>query len=267
MLKIIFISDIVGKIGRKAVVQHLPKLKKHYEADLVVANAENLAHGIGFTSSTLEEMKRVGVDLCTSGNHAWKKGGSDDILDSKNPFVIRPANYSSRKSGIGYKTIEIGKNTVTVVNLLGKVFIDEKDIDSPFKTMEKILKKIDHSIVLVDFHGEATSEKSAFANYFDGQISAVLGTHTHVQTADERILDKGTAYITDVGMVGYYDSIIGADKKQIFNLFLGQGKSSKRHDLPEKGVALFNGVYLEINTKTGKAHKIERIYKIITVNK
>ncbi len=268
MLKIIFISDIVGKIGRKAVTYELPKLKRQYNPDLVIANVENLAHGIGFTNSTLEEMKRAGVDICTSGNHAWKKAGSDAILDLNDSYVIRPANYPSKKSGIGYKTVKIGKNNVTVVNLLGQVFIDEEEIDSPFKVMEKILKKVGKdSFVLVDFHAEATSEKTAFANYFDGQLSAVLGTHTHVQTADERILDKGTAFITDVGMVGYYDSIIGAEKKQIFNLFLGQGKSSKRHDLPEKGKVLFNGAYLEINAKTGLAHKIERIYKSFTINK
>jgi hypothetical protein len=268
MIKILFLSDIVGKIGRKAVVEYLPKLIKQYEPDLVIANAENLAHGIGFTNSTLEEIKEAGVHICTSGNHAWKKAGSDEILNLNNPYVIRPANYPSKKSGKGYKAIEIGKNNIIVVNLLGKVYIDEEEVDSPFKVMERILKKLDkHDIVLVDFHAEATSEKTAFANYFDGQVSAVLGTHTHVQTADERILEKGTVFITDVGMTGYYDSIIGSDKNQIFNLFLGQGKSSKRHDLPDKGKVLFNGAYLEINAKTGKAHKIERIYKSFTINK
>ena len=151
-----------------------------------------------------------------------------------------------------------------MVNLLGEVFIDEK-VASPFRTMDNILKISQKSLVLVDFHAEATSEKIAFAQYFDGKIAAVIGTHTHVQTADERILAKGTGYLTDAGMVGYYDSIIGANKEQIYNLFLGSGKSSKKHDLPNSGLCEFNAVYLEIDEKEKVTHKIERINKVVKV--
>lgn len=264
MIKIIFISDIVGKIGRNAVRQYLPTLKRHYHPDLIIANAENLAHGIGFTEKTLQEMLEAGVDFFTSGNHAWKKNGADEVLSAPNPIIIRPANYSNRKSGIGYRELKIGQISLFVVNLLGEVFIDEK-VASPFRTMENILKISKKNLVLVDIHAEATSEKMAFANYFDGKITAVIGTHTHVQTSDERILDRGTGYITDAGMVGYYDSIIGANKEQIYNLFLGSGKSSKKHDLPYHGLCQFNAIYLEIDEKEKITRKIERINKVVKV--
>jgi len=216
MIKIIFLADIIGKIGRRAVVQYLPELKKEYKPDLTIANVENLAHGIGFTQKTLDEMLDAGVDLFTSGNHAWRKGGSDDILNQENSLVIRPANYEDSKSGVGVRQLEIGQNKLIVVNLLGKVFIDE-EVDNPFTTLEGIIKKYKKSLILVDFHAEATSEKNAFGLYFDGKVAAVLGTHTHVPTCDQRILSGGTGYITDAGMIGHYDSVIGADKNQIFN--------------------------------------------------
>lgn len=264
MIKIIFISDIVGKIGRNAVAQQLPALRRHYHPDLVIANAENLAHGIGFTGKTLQEMTDAGVDFFTSGNHAWKKNGADEVLSAPNPIIIRPANYSSRKSGVGYRELKIGQISLFVVNLLGEVFIDEK-VANPFRTMENLLKISQKNLVLVDFHAEATSEKTAFANFFDGKIAAVIGTHTHVQTADERILDKGTGFITDAGMVGYYDSIIGANKEQIYNLFLDRGKSSKKHDLPNSGLCGLNAVYLELDEKERVTRKIERINKVVKV--
>ena len=266
MIKIIFIADIVGKIGRKAVAQYLPKLKKQYQPDLVIANAENLAHGIGFTRKTLEEMTVAGVDFFTSGNHAWKKAGSDEVLDDKSLPIIRPDNYADKRSGVGYKAIKIGINKLIVVNLLGRVFIDD-NLLSPFQSMEQVLKKEKEAIFIVDFHGEATSEKVAFGQYFSGKIAAMIGTHTHVLTSDARILSGGTGYITDAGMVGYYDSIIGADKGQIFNLFLSSGKSSKKHDLPEVGECCFNAVYLEINEKTAQTVKIKTINKIINITK
>jgi 2',3'-cyclic-nucleotide 2'-phosphodiesterase len=264
MIKIIFIGDIVGKIGRRAVSQYLPKLKTKYKPDLVIANAENIAHGIGFTQKTLGEAVDAGVDFFTSGNHAWGKAGSDDILNKKPPLVIRPANYKGKKSGVGYQEIEIGQNKLIVVNLLGKVFIPDS-LNCPFKELKKIVKKHKDDIIVVDFHAEATSEKNALGQYFDGQISAVLGTHTHVPTSDGRVLDGGTGCITDVGMVGYYDSVIGARKDQIFNLFLGKGKSSKKHDLPDSGKCQFNAVYLEINPKTKKTTKVKRLDKIINI--
>ena len=279
MLKIIFISDIVGKIGRNAVREYLPSLKKKYQPDIIIANAENLAHGIGATQTTIDELKALGVTAFTSGNHIWEKAGSDEMLDDPNNNLVRPANYAVKKSGVGVRTINVsvgrGKNKLgviklNVVNLMGKVFYgwgkdDSEVLHDPFKVLDKIVSADRQGIYFVDIHAEATSEKAALANYFDGRVAAVIGTHTHVQTADERILSGGTAFISDAGMVGYFDSIIGADKQQIFNKFFGLGKSSKKHDLPSAGEAIFNGVYLEIDVKSRKAKKIERISKIVNV--
>ena len=264
MIKIIFLADIVGKVGRRAVQQYLPKLKRQYHPDLVIANAENLAHGVGFTRSTLAEMSAAGVDFFTSGNHAWKKANSDEILDERNALVIRPANYMEKKSGRGFKLLKIGQNKIIVVNLLGRVFIPEK-LDCPFRVMEKILARHPKAVAIVDFHGEATSEKVAFGQYFAGQVAAVIGTHTHVPTADERIIAPGTAFITDAGMIGLADSVIGADKRTIWQMFLGHGKSSGKHDLPDSGPCEFDAVYLEIDEKSSQAKKIKRLNKIIEV--
>ena len=265
MFKVIFLADIVGKIGRKAVIQYLPELQKRYKPDFVMANAENLAHGIGFTQKTLNEMLAAGVDFFTSGNHAWKKAGADELLNEKSPLVIRPANYLPKKSGIGFKEFKIGKNKLLVVNLLGRVFIEER-VGSPFKALEKILKKYkDYKMIIVDFHAEATSEKVALAQYFNGKVSAVLGTHTHVPTCDQKVLSEGTAFVADVGLIGYYDSVIGANKEEVLKMFLGKGKGSKKHDLPDHGQCQFNAVYLEIDEKTGRATKIKRLDKIINI--
>jgi metallophosphoesterase (TIGR00282 family) len=264
MVKIIFIGDVIGKIGRRALAKHLPVLKEKYKPDVVIANAENIAHGIGFTVNTLAEASAAGVDVFTSGNHTWGKSGSDKILNQKPPIIIRPANHIGRKSGVGKVEINIGQNKLIVINLLGKVFISE-NLHSPFKVLEKLLKKHKNDMVLVDFHAEATSEKNALGQYFDGRVSAVLGTHTHVPTADNRVLAGGTGYITDIGMVGYYDSVIGSRKDQIFNLFLEKGKSSKKHDAPDIGKCQFNAVYLEIDPKTNKTTKIKRLDKIVNI--
>ncbi|MFA6525826.1 MAG: TIGR00282 family metallophosphoesterase [Candidatus Buchananbacteria bacterium] len=271
MIKIIFIADIVGKIGRNAVRDYLPTLKSKYKPDVIIANAENLAHGIGATQKTLDEMKDAGVDMFTSGNHIWEKGGSDEMLENPENKLIRPANFAAKLAGMGHIEYSIGEIKLNVVNLMGKVFYgwerEKKEIlHDPFKTLEKIISSDRQGIYLVDFHAEATSEKAALANYFDGRVAAVLGTHTHIQTADEKILPEGTGFITDAGMVGYYDSIIGADKQQIYHLFMKTGQSSKKHDLPSQGVATFNAVYLEIDEKSRKTVKIERINEIINVN-
>ncbi len=268
MLKVIFIGDIIGKIGRKAVIQHLNSLKKKYLPDLVLANGENIAHGIGFTHHTLAEVREAGVDLFTSGNHAWSKGSADAILDDPDPMIIRPANYPKKKSGLGLKTLSVKKisqNKILVVNLLGKVFIDEP-VTCPFKSLERIAQEYQDYIIVVDFHAEATSEKLAMGHFAAGKVAAVLGTHTHVPTCDARILDRGTGYVSDIGMVGYYDSVIGADKRQVINMFLKEGTSSKKHDLPETGECQFNAVYLEIDVKTKQTKKIIRVDDIVKVN-
>ncbi|MFA5020536.1 MAG: TIGR00282 family metallophosphoesterase [Patescibacteria group bacterium] len=285
MIKILFISDIVGKIGRNAVREYLPILKKKYEPDAIIANAENLAHGIGATQKTLDEMKDAGVDMFTSGNHIWEKGGSEAMLNDSANRLIRPANFPAKLPGQGFITLSlpfnlpegggeerwsVGEIKLKVVNLMGKVFYgwekDKKEIlHEPFKTLDKIISADRQGLYLIDFHAEATSEKAALANYFDGRVAAVIGTHTHVQTADERILPGGTGLITDAGMVGYHDSIIGADKQQIYHLFMKTGQSSKKHDLPSTGLAVFNAVYLEIDEVTRKTIKIERINESVEV--
>lgn len=265
MIKIIFLADIVGKIGRKAVLAALPELKRQYQPDVVIANAENLAHGLGFTQKTLDEMTAAGVDFFTSGNHAWEKAGSEEILNQKEPQVIRPANYIGAKAGLGWRELKIGENKLLVVNLIGKVFIPEKT-EEPFKILEEIVKKYENKPIIVDFHAEATSEKAALANYFDGRVAAVLGTHTHVPTCDHRILPGGTAFVSDAGMIGYYDSVIGAEKHQVFNLFLESGQAGKKHDLPETGACQFNAIYLELAGNGAKALTIKRLDQIIKIN-
>lgn len=261
MLKILFFGDIVGKIGRQALKKVLPTLKKKYQPDLVIANGENLAHGLGVTKKILMEMKEAGIDFLTSGNHIWKKKEISEIFDDsewKN-FIIRPANWPAGVPGEGAKLLKVGRFSVLVINLMARVFIDE-DLDCPFRKLDEILsqyknKKI--NAILVDFHGEATSEKVALGWYADGRVSAILGTHTHVGTADTKILPQGTAHITDVGMVGAKDSIIGMKKEEPIAGFLTQ--LPQAFEPPEKGEAIINAVYLEIDPKAKKAKKIERV--------
>lgn len=268
MLKILFIPDVVGKIGRNAVSQELPKLKKKYKPDLIILNAENSAHGIGATQKIIDEFKELGIDIFTSGNHIWEKGGSDLMLDNPENRLIRPANYGSKKSGVGVIRVNIGEIKLSVVNLQGRVYHgwnkeEQEHLNCPFRILEKIIEGDKDSLYFIDFHADATSEKSALASYFDGKVQAVFGTHTHIQTADEKILEKGTAFITDAGAIMAEDSIIGADKKQVWNLFLKSGQTSKKHDLPATGKTIFNAVYLEIDEKKKKAVKIERVNKVV----
>ena len=270
MLKILFIPDIIGKIGRNALASELPKLKKRYHPDVVILNAENSAHGIGATQKIIDELKNLGIDVFTSGNHIWDKAGSDEMLDNPENRLIRPANYSSKKSGAGVIQLNIGEIKLNVVNLQGRVYFDwQKDesefLHCPFKTLEKIIQKEKDALYFVDFHAEATSEKNALATYFDGKVQVIVGTHTHVQTADERILENGTAFITDAGCVAYADSIIGSAKQQVWNLFLKIGQTSKKHDLPAYGEVMFNAIYLEIDEQERVAKKIERINKKIII--
>lgn len=264
-LKIIFLGDIFGKLGRQGIKKIIPELKKEFQPDLVLANAENLAHGRGITESTLEEMTSAGIDLFTSGNHVWDKNNVYTIINKKNSPIIRPANYPEDTPGQGEKLLKIGVNSVLVINLIGRVFFRE-DFDCPFRTVNKILdkyKKTNLAGIIIDIHAEATSEKVALGHYLNGRVSAVCGTHTHVQTSDEKILDKGTAYITDIGMTGSQDSVIGLDKKTIISNYLSQ--ITKTAEVPETGLCQINGIYLEINPKNKKALTITRINKTIEI--
>jgi len=258
-IKILFFGDIFGRPGRQGIIKILPKLKKEYKADLVIANAENLAHGRGVTKSTITDMLDAGIDLFTSGNHIWDKRDGFKLLEEKNPVLIRPANYPSGTAGQGEKLVKVGQKSILVINLIGRVFFRE-DFNCPFQTVAKILKKYQKKNIagiIIDFHAEASSEKVAMGYYLDGKVSAVLGTHTHIQTADEKIQENGTAYITDVGMTGPEVSVIGLDKEIIIDNFLTQ--INKSADIPETDTCQINAVYLEIDPKTQKALKIKRI--------
>ena len=265
MLKILFIGDIVGKIGRKAVQKILPGLKKELKPDLVIANAENIAHGHGVTEKTLKEVMEAGVDWFTCGDHAFKKGKEFGIY--KNMPILRPANYSKNAPGKGYSVIAAGEHNILLINLIGRVFM-KMDHDCPFNKLDEILadknladKKF--SAIIIDMHAEATSEKIALGHYADGRASAVLGTHTHIMTADHKITKQGTAHITDTGMAGFADGCIGIEKENIIDTFLTQIKHT--HNIPEKGRTIFNSVLVSINGKTGKAKKIEPITKFVEI--
>lgn len=267
MLKILFIGDICGKIGRKAVAKILPKLKKELKPDLVIANAENLAHGKGVTESTLKEMMEAGIDWFTNGDHAFKaKKQIENIYNGGFP-ILRPANYSAGAPGQGQALITVGKKQILLINLIGRAFM-RMDYDCAFRKLDEILanpalagQKI--SAIIVDMHAETTSEKVALGHFADGRVSAILGTHTHVMTADHKITKNGTAYITDAGMTGFADGVIGLDKENIIKTFLTQIKY--QHELPEKGQAIFNAVLLDVDPKTAKAKSIKPIKKFVEI--
>lgn len=258
-MKILFIGDIVGRPGRSIVRSLLPELRKEFSPDIVIANGENAAAGVGITKKIYDELMNYGIDVITMGNHIWDR--RDFLPDiSSCPNLIRPANYPEGVPGIGYKVFSGSRVKYGVTNLVGRVFMP--CIDCPFRIADSLLLKMkgETPIIIIDFHGEATSEKNALAWFLDGKVSAVIGTHTHIQTADERILPQGTAFITDAGMVGAYDSIIGVQKEQIIKRFW---LSIPEHFEPEKnGPGLFNGLIIDIDDKSGKAKEIKRIYRI-----
>jgi len=250
-LKILAIGDVIGKPGRRALQQLLPGLINEYGLQLVMANGENSAHGIGITAKTAQELLDAGVDVITSGNHIWAQRDIIACMDGETP-IIRPLNFAPGVAGRGYITVK----GVLVVNLIGRIFIGQADC--PFRAMDALLSSLIPlpRVILVDFHAEATSEKIALGRYLDGRVSAVLGTHTHVGTTDSHILPGGTAYVTDIGMVGPLDSIIGDDVDNVLNSFL----TGLPHRLSVgRGIAALDAILLEINDDTGRAVSIERI--------
>lgn len=264
-ITILFFGDIVGKPGRRAIEKIIPDLKKEYQPDLIMANAENLAHGTGVTGKTLTQMTTAGIDFFTSGNHIWSKPEIYELFNNPDLPLIRPANYSDDSPGKGYKIIDVNGFNVLIINIHGQVFINE-ELSSPFKKIDEILEKTKKeklNAIIVDFHAEATSENVGFGWHCDGRVSAVLGTHTHVPTADNRILLEGTAYQTDIGMVGLRDSVIGINKDIILNNFTQE--KTKSHDIDEHGICAINATLLKINTNTKQAISIDRIYREIEV--
>jgi hypothetical protein len=256
--RILFVGDVMGRPGRRVLRSLAPLLRQEYAPDFVIVNGENAAGGAGLTPRTAAQIFHCGVDGITGGNHIWRNKEVAGIIEDAR--VIRPANYPDRTPGDGSRVLKKEGVRLGVVNLLGRLFMDP--IDCPFVAADRELRKLSRrcDIVLVDFHGEATSEKVAMGWHLDGRAQAVLGTHTHVQTADERISKKGTACITDVGMTGSADSVIGVNRKLALDKFLtcmpGQFKIA--------GTNLFlDAVFLEVSLEEKRATRIERIHRFV----
>jgi len=260
-MKILFIGEIVGKLGRQTVGRVLPTLRKDANITVVLANAENLAHGKGVTTTTLAEVQGYGVDALTSGNHVFWRKEVNEVFENDSP-IIRPANYPEDVPGKGYQIIDLGKDgKVLLLNLLGRTFFNEP-VFCPFRTVDKILKDFEgesFSAIVVDFHAEATSEQVAMGWYLDGRVTTVVGTHRHVPTADCWVMPKGTAYVTDVGMVGAKHSVLGV----VPEIIIEKLKSPKpqKFEWVEEGPTVFNSVLIEV--KDGRAKSIGRVDKVL----
>lgn len=255
-MKVLFIGDIVGKVGRQTVSACLPGLVDKHNIDLVIANGENVAAGFGLTESLVKDLFRMGIHVITTGNHVWDKKEFVGYI-SKEDRVIRPANFAPGVPGFGSILHGLPDGTkIGVLNLAGRIFMTP--VDCPFRTAQSEIEKLQNEakIIIVDLHAEATSEKVAFGYFVDGKVSAVIGTHTHVQTADEKILSDGTAYITDVGMTGPAHSVIGIDVDQIIRRFL-TGMPDRFETAQGQGI--FSAVVIAIDKDSGKATGIERI--------
>jgi metallophosphoesterase (TIGR00282 family) len=255
-LRVLFIGDIIGEPGRKMVRANMRSLTETHRPDLVIANGENAAGGFGITSEIAEELFSLGIHVLTSGNHVWDKKEIEAYL-TKQDRLIRPANYPDGNPGFGSVVISTARaGKAAVLNLEGRVFMS--NLEDPFRVAEREIARLkkETQVVIIDFHAEATSEKVALAWHVDGKASAVIGTHTHVQTADERVLTGGTAFITDAGMTGPTDSVIGVKKEQAIARFLYQ--TPHRFELP-KGPVHLCAVLIDIDSATGKARSIERI--------
>jgi len=270
-MKILFFGDIVGKPGRQAIKKILPKLKEKYEPDLILANGENLAHGKGISQDSTKEMIDAGIDWLTLGNHAFSKKGTQDIFEDKKLPLLRPANWGQEIPGRGFAQINIRSKKILLINLVGRVFMQQQ-FDNPFLCAKEILEdyslkkesgKEKVSAIIIDWHAEATSEKVAMGWYLDGKVSFVVGTHTHVGTDDARVLPGGTAFVSDVGMVGVQDSVLGVDKEIIIKRFLTQ--LPYQMEVAE-GPVLVSAVLVTIDEKTGLAQNIEKLKEIVKVD-
>jgi metallophosphoesterase (TIGR00282 family) len=257
-MQVLAIGDVIGKPGRQAVRKLLPGLRQQYQLDMVIANAENAAGGLGLTLSSAKELLEAGVDILTSGNHIWDQKEIIPYLDGDLP-ILRPYNYPPGVPGRGCLT----RDNIAVISLMGRAFIG--NFDCPFRAMDQLLAGFGekYSIIIVDFHAEATSEKVALGRYLDGRVSAVVGTHTHVGTVDARVLPNGTAHITDIGMVGPQDSIIGDDVQSVLNRFLTV--MPHRLAVSSGSRVVFNAVLINIDDKSGQAVSIERVDREVDI--
>jgi 2',3'-cyclic-nucleotide 2'-phosphodiesterase len=256
-MRILFVGDILGKPGRQVTAEWLPQLRKEHDIDLVIVNAENAAGGNGITEPVIDMLYNIGVDAITTGNHAWDKREGHGLIEDGR--VLRPANYPADAGGIGATVVHTSEGyPVGVLNLQGRTFM--QPIDCPFRVARRQIEDLrsEAIVIIVDFHAEATSEKQAMGWYLDGDVTAVLGTHTHVPTADERVLPEGTAYITDVGMTGPYESILGMEIEGSLNRFL-TGRRDRM--VPARNDVRFSAVLIDVDPQTGHALSIQRISK------
>lgn len=261
-IKILFFGDVVGSLGRKAVKTMLPLWQDKYRADLTIANIENLAHGKGLTLKTLQEIQATGLDLFTGGNHIWSKESILDIEKQEKFPIAFPANDSRTFPDYTYQSKIVDDQKVIVFNLCGRTFMQDDNLSNPFLAADKFLASFPpDAITILDFHAEATSEKRAMGLYLDGRISAVLGTHTHVPTNDAQILAKGTGYITDVGMIGSFPSVIGVEAQVIINKFVTETNSTHRY--PDSGQIEINALLLEIDRTSKKTIAIQNLREIL----
>lgn len=254
-MKILFIGDVVGSMGRQMIHDYLPRLKKKYKPQLSIINGENAASGRGITEKIYKQFLQDGADLITMGNHTWDNRDIEEFIDHADK-MIRPANYPKGTPGAGYRCVNVNGVQVVVVNMMGTVFMPQ--LDNPFHKMDEILNEVadKKAIIFVDFHAEVTSEKQAFGWDFDGKVSAVVGTHTHVQTNDARILPKGTAYMTDAGMTGPFDAILGMGMGNVIRKFRTQRPA--RFEVVEEGRSLLSGCIIEFDDD-GRARSIKPI--------
>lgn len=255
-MNILFVGDITGSAGMDKAVRELGKLRRQYKADLVIVNGENAAERNGITEKQFRDLRFAGADVVTMGNHTWANGEIYGFID-REEALIRPLNYPEGTPGKGYTIVDMGRVQVAVVNLMGNVYLST--LPSPFTMIDALVQDLKAQGVrhiVIDFHGEATSEKIAFARYLDGRVTAVLGTHTHVQTADECVLPKGTAYISDAGMTGAIDSVLGVKSELSIQQFVTQIPVRFQH---AEGEACLCGVLVQCDDKTGLAAGIQRI--------
>ena len=260
-MKILILGDVMGSSGREAISKKLPNIIKKHKTDFIILNGENAADdGRGITKNIAEEFFANGVDVITSGNHIWDKEETTNFIDAENR-LLRPANLAEGSPGRGYETYftKDKKYKIGVINLMGNVFM--RKTEDVFQEAKKISKKMilkkDVDFIVVDFHGEITSEKMAMGHFFDGQVTCVVGTHTHVPTADTRVLDNGTAYQTDIGMCGDYNSVIGMNKENSIKKFL-KDKDAVKH-FPAEGEGTLSGIIVETNVETGLAKTVTRL--------
>jgi len=261
--KILFFGDVSGTLGRQGVKEMIPIWKKKYHPDIIIANVENLAHNKGLTLKTMAEMDKAGVEVFTGGNHIWKKYEIDKLAKETDYKIAAPANDSRCPEKYLFQIVEIKGTKLVIINLNGQTFMDnETTLSNPFIKIDKLLSQIPKKAnIIIDLHAEATSDKRAMGLYLDGRVSAVLGTHTHIPTADAQILANGTGYLTDIGMVGAYPSVLGIKQEIIIEKFLTETKI--RHDLPTTGQIEINAVLLEIDNNNHKTTDIKLLREII----